>query len=103
MAVARYESSSMELERLNRVISLRDNGQVEDALEQFRAMREDAQTDEDRALLLGNEATCLTLLDKLSEARAAADLACGLLSPSSRHWPYMNFLLGSLAFDEGKL
>jgi tetratricopeptide (TPR) repeat protein len=91
----------VDQESFAEAISVRDAGRPEQALEKLRRMREQAGSDEDRGVLLMNEATCLRQLDNLPAARKALEQAEGLLAGFPSHLVYVNFLLGALASDEG--
>jgi tetratricopeptide (TPR) repeat protein len=59
----------MDTERFNSAIALRDAGRVEEALQELASLVESTGDPEEKASLVLNEATCLTILGRYAEAR----------------------------------
>lgn len=65
----------MDLEALNHAISVRDSGDQEGALEEFRALIEKTADPAEKASLILNETNILTVLRRLPEARLSLQRA----------------------------
>jgi tetratricopeptide (TPR) repeat protein len=60
----------MDTERLNRAIALRDSGRVEEALRELTDLAEAMQDPFEKASLILNQSTCLTIMGRFGLARA---------------------------------
>ncbi len=89
--------------QLNRAVTLRDRGDCQAALEELRCIVRDFCTDEEKASLLLNEATCYVRLGLLQEARLSVRAARILLSDvNSSLWLYADWFEPNLLATEGK-
>jgi tetratricopeptide (TPR) repeat protein len=90
----------MDTQRFEHAIALRDAGRVEEALSEFTAISESTPDPEDKASLLGNECTCLTVLGRLREARERLSRALRI-APRTHTLLYLYYEDAGLLTHEG--
>jgi len=91
----------MDTEAFNRAIALRDAGKVKEALREFVALAEATVDLEEKAALLGNQCTCLTILGLYQEARKQLTLALSI-APKTQCLLYHQYVDAALSGHEGQ-
>jgi tetratricopeptide (TPR) repeat protein len=91
----------MDMERFQQAIALRDGGRVEEALRELAALTDSTPDPEEKASILGNQCTCLTILGRYEEARQRLALA-RRVAPRTQMHLYLDFAEAYLLSQEGK-
>jgi len=93
--------AAMDTQRFEQAIALRDAGGVEEALKELAALTESTIDPEEKASLLMNECTCLTILGRLHEARERLSEAFRI-APRTHLLLYLDFEDAMLLTHERK-
>lgn len=91
----------MDTTRFQQAVALRDSGRVEEALREFASLTKSTADPEDKASLLANEATCLTILGRLRDGKERLSDA-RRIAPRTQALLYLDFGDASLLTHEGK-
>ncbi len=91
----------MDSQRFDHAISLRDAGHFEESLQELAALTESTIDPEEKASLLANESTCLTILGRLREARERLSEAFRV-APRTQLLLYLEFENAGLLTHEGR-
>jgi tetratricopeptide (TPR) repeat protein len=91
----------MDTERFQRAMTLRDSGQIHEALRELCSLSEETEDPGEKASLLLNESRCLVQLGDLEGARKRLEEAAAI-SPRTQGRLYVAFQQAMLQWHEGK-
>lgn len=92
----------MDFHRLDRAIALRDEGQWEAALSEFRGLEGFSRCEQEKGDLLINEVWCLSGLQRVAEARVLLQEAANLQIDEIEYFARLDLLNACLDSAEGK-
>ncbi len=91
----------MDIERFEHALALRDSGKAEEAVRELRKLVESTPDPDERASLVLNQSTCLSILGRFREAREQSDRA-RQISRNPDVWARADFGEACISSSEGK-